>query len=904
MLRTDQNITIKRADYQPSAWLCSQLFLDIQLDPKHTVITATQTLAANPKATLKADLILDGDADLKLITVCVNESPLGQHEYSLTNDQLRIKASALPASGTFVLTTTSSVAPQSNSSLSGLYMSGGNFFTQCEAQGFRKITWFMDRPDIMSVYEVALSASRTDFPVLLSNGNLVEQGQLDDGRHFTRWSDPFPKPSYLFALVAGNLVANEQSIKKTNGKDALLQIWVKPGQLERTAHAMQALKDSIQWDNDRYGLDLDLDRFMIVAVDDFNMGAMENKGLNIFNSSYVFASPELATDTDYENIEAIVGHEYFHNWTGNRVTCRDWFQLTLKEGLTVFRDQEFSADMAAQACASEQEAASTRAVQRIQNASLLRRAQFAEDAGPMAHAIRPDSYQAIDNFYTVTVYEKGAEVIRMLQTLVGQEGFRKGMDVYFARHDGQAVTCDDFVAAIADANAVDLHQFKRWYSQAHTPVLIVTKRVVDAQHVELQIEQRLPDGQEPFHIPFALGLVNPAVATKNLSFSILADGKSNTPATTQLIELKNLVQTIQLQGDVLTDLSLAVPSLLRGFSAPVIIQYDYSVSDLATLAACDADAFNRWDAAQALALNAIKQRLVGQHDHAEQSGAAWINAVRQCLGDSSLSAAFKAEMMAMPAESLISDQVSDLDAMQLRQVRIALMQQLAQAMRNDWAAIYGECTTSGPYQPDPISVGKRALKQVLLGYWAMTGDADGVITTQYSNSDNMTEKFAALLASRFASLATRNTVFDAFAKEFGHEPLAMDKWYQAHASSIRSGDTPVLDTVKKLLADPRFDRNNPNRLRSLVAAFFTGNLAEFHLVDGSGYRFFEEQIILIDAANPQLGARFARAMDRWPQFAKANQVMMQKSLGVLQSHPSLSSSTREIVEKALHAKTK
>ena len=903
MLRTDQNVTIKRADYQASAWLCSQVILDFQLDPKLTVVTATQSLSQNPNATLKTDLIFDGDTDLKLIRVFVNEVALSVDDYSVSNDQLRVKASAVPANGPFVLKTISSLAPEANSSLSGLYMSGGNFFTQCEAQGFRKITWFMDRPDIMAVYEVTLTASRKEFPVLLSNGNLVAQGNLDDGRHFTRWEDPFPKPSYLFALVAGDLVVSEQSIKKTNGKDALLQIWVKPGQLERTSHAMQALKDSIRWDNERYGLDLDLDRFMIVAVDDFNMGAMENKGLNIFNSSCVFATPALATDADYESIEAIVGHEYFHNWTGNRVTCRDWFQLTLKEGLTVFRDQEFSADMAAQACTTEQEATSTLAVQRIQNVSLLRRVQFAEDAGPMAHAIRPDSYQAIDNFYTVTVYEKGAEVIRMMQTLVGRAGFRKGMDCYFARHDGQAVTCDDFIAAIADANAIDLNQFKRWYSQAHTPILAITKRVINSNQIELHIEQRLPAGQEPFHIPFALGLVNQTAPNQNLSFSVLAQSNPSALATTQLIELKERSQLVRLQGDGRADFSLAVPSLLRGFSAPVLIQYNYSVQDLGTLAAFDGDAFNRWDATQSLALNAITQKLAGQHDQSVQSGLAWIKAIQQCLGDMSLSAAFKAEMIIMPAETLISERVRDLDAIQLRTVRLALMQQLAIAMRSDWPGIYKACASNGPYKPDPVSIGKRALRQVLLGYWAMTGDADVVIISHYQNSDNMTEKLGALLASRFALLSTRNTVFEAFAKDFGHEPLAMDKWYQAHASSIRSGDTPVLEIVKKLLADPRFDRNNPNRLRSLIALFLLGNLAEFHQPDGSGYRFFEEQIILIDAANPQMAARFARAMDRWPQFAKANQVMMQKSLAVLQAHPSLSTGTREIVEKALRAKT-
>ena len=889
MLRTDQNVTIQRADYQASAWMCSHVSLNIQLDPKHTVITAIQTLAANPlaalntdvKTSLKTDLILDGDAGVKLINVFINDIALSPDDYLITNDQLRVKASAIPASGNVSLKTIGSMNPEANLTLSGLYMSGGNFFTQCEAQGFRAITWFMDRPDIMSVYDVTLSASRADFPVLLSNGNLIEHGILDSERHFTRWEDPFPKPSYLFALVAGNLVVNEQTIKKTNGKNALLQIWVKPGQLERTGHAMQALKDSIRWDNERFGLDLDLDRFMIVAVDDFNMGAMENKGLNIFNSSYVFATPELATDTDYESIEAIVGHEYFHNWTGNRVTCRDWFQLTLKEGLTVFRDQEFSADMAANACLTEQEANSTRAVQRIQNASVLRRFQFAEDAGPMAHAIRPDAYQAIDNFYTPTVYQKGAEVIRMMQTLVGQEGFRKGMDCYFARHDGQAVTCDDFIAAIADTNAIDLNQFKRWYSQAHTPVLRVTKRVIDSNLIELHIEQHLPAAQAPFHIPFALGLVSRAAPNQNLVFSVVARGQSFAPTKTHLIELKEQSQTIQCHGDGSTDFNFAVPSLLRGFSAPVIIQYDYSVSDLATLAASDDDAFNRWDAAQTLALNAITQNLAGQHDQASQSAMAWVNAIKQCLGDASLSAAFKAQMLQVPAETLISERVSELDVMQLRTVRLALMQQLAQAMRNDWAAIYNQCASSGPYRPDPLSIGKRALRQALLSYLAMTGDAQAVIVAHYSDSDNMTEKFGALLASRFANAATRDTVFDAFEKDFEHEPLAMDKWYQAHASSVRSGDTPVLHTVKKLLADPRFDRNNPNRLRALVSTFIMGNLAEFHQADGSGYHFFEEQIILIDAANPQIGARFARALDRWPQFTKANQVMMQKSLAVL-----------------------
>ncbi len=885
-MRTDQSITIHRSEYQPATHQCSRIKLTFDLDTTNTQVTAQHRLIPTKAGQV---LKLNGSADLQLVSIQIDDQALPTSRYAVDADTLSITG----IDQACTLTIVGKLNPETNKALSGLYVSGGNFFTQCEAEGFRRITWFQDRPDVMSLYEVLIRADAKAFPVLLSNGNLISSGPLPDGRHFAQWEDPFPKPCYLFALVAGNLVANEQTIMRHNGKSALLQVWVKPGQVDRTHHAMISLKKSIDWDVERFGLDLDLDRFMIVAVDDFNMGAMENKGLNLFNSAFVFATPLLASDTDYDSIESIVGHEYFHNWTGNRITCRDWFQLTLKEGLTVFRDQEFSADMAAKASANPQAAQSARAVNRIQAVALLRRAQFAEDAGPMAHPIRPESYSEIDNFYTVTVYEKGAEVIRMLQTLVGRDGFRKGMDLYFARHDGQAVRCEDFVAAIADANQIDLTQFSRWYSQAHTPIIKVSSHYDQKKRqLGLTFTQHLKPNQLAFHIPIVMGLIS--ASGENLRFAV--NDVASAANTQHTLELRELSQTFYI--DSVPD--GCVPSLAREFSAPVIIEYPYSIPDLALLARADHDAFNRWDAVQTLAIRACT---LSPTEPSKPETAALVLALSTALADPLLSPAFKAELLTLPAETALIEKIIPVDPQALRHVRLSLMKQIGQALEGLWPTLYQQNAVSGEYVFNPENAGKRALRQACLMYWALIGKADATIIHQYTNANNMTEKLGAMLASRLASDATEAQVFAAFANDYRNEPLALDKWLSAQASKMRTDpqQSPILETVQKLLAAPGFDRDNPNRLRAIFGAFVMGNPAEFHRVDGHAYDFWVDQIITIDATNPNLAARLARALDRWPQFTQPLQIAMKTALTRLAQTKGLSTGTLEIVNKALSA---
>jgi aminopeptidase N len=885
-MRTDQSVTVHRSEYLPATHRCSQIKLTFDLDTTNTQVTAQHSLMPTASGQV---LKLNGSADLHLISIQIDDQPLPSSRYTLEADTLSITG----IDHACTLTIVGKLNPETNKALSGLYVSGGNFFTQCEAEGFRRITWFQDRPDVMSLYEVLIRANAKAFPVLLSNGNLISSGPLPDGRHFAQWEDPFPKPCYLFALVAGYLVANEQTIMRHSGRSALLQVWVKPGQLDRTHHAMISLKKSIDWDVERFGLDLDLDRFMIVAVDDFNMGAMENKGLNLFNSAYVFATPLLASDTDYDSIESIVGHEYFHNWTGNRITCRDWFQLTLKEGLTVFRDQEFSADMAAKASANPKAAQSARAVNRIQAVALLRRAQFAEDAGPMAHPIRPDSYSEIDNFYTVTVYEKGAEVIRMMQTLVGRDGFREGMDLYFSRHDGQAVRCEEFVAAIADANQVDLTQFSRWYSQAHTPIIKVNSQYDQhKRQLALTFTQHLKPTQLAFHIPIVMGLIS--ANGENIQFAI--NDLASAANTEHTLELREMTQTFYI--DSVSD--GCVPSLARAFSAPVIIDYPYSIQDLALLARADHDAFNRWDAVQTLAIRACT---FSANEPSKPETAALILALSTALADPSLSPAFKAELLTLPAETVLIEKITPVNPQALRHVRLSLMKQVGQGLEGMWPTLYQQNEVSGDYSFTPENAGKRALRQACLTYWALTGKADTAIIDQYNKANNMTEKLGAMLASRLAGSATEARVLAAFANDYRDEPLALDKWLSAQATKVRTdpAQSPVLETVQKLLAAPGFDRDNPNRLRAIFGAFVLGNPAEFHRADGRAYDFWVNQIILIDATNPNLAARLARALDRWPQFTQPLQVAMKAALTRLAQTKGLSTGTLEIVNKALSA---
>jgi len=908
-MRTQQGVTIHRADYRPPAYLIDSIELAVDLDPKATIVRSHLVVRRAEGVDVGEPLRLDGEA-LELLAVALDGRTLAAGAFTHADDQLVLEG--VPAQ--FVLDITTRCSPEANTALSGLYVSNGNFYTQCEAQGFRRITFFPDRPDVMARYRVTVRAERARWPVLLSNGNLIAQGDCDGahpdagpvqtGWHWCTWEDPFPKPSYLFALVAGRLVVTESTFMRSSGRPALLQVWVEPGNEHKTGHAMRSLERSIRWDESRYGLELDLDRFMIVATGDFNMGAMENKGLNIFNTRYVFAHPRLATDQDFAGVESVVAHEYFHNWTGNRVTCRDWFQLTLKEGLTVFRDQEFSADMMAAQCESPSAAASARAVKRINDVRVLRTAQFPEDAGPMSHPIRPDAYQEINNFYTLTVYEKGAEVIRMLQTIAGRDGFRKGMDLYFARHDGQAVTCDDFVAAIADANGLDLTQFSRWYSQAGTPRVAVTVSVDAAEQVcELVVTQHTPatPGQPdklPLPIPFAIGMLaadgsaQPMITADEPTRALIRSIESGTA----LIELREASHRLRFKGIA----SRPVMSLGRGFSAPVIIEHNWSDAELELLAAHDSDPFNRWEAAQQRMLRAVLAVMRG--DDPEAAGAAVAALMRRLLDDPGLDPAFVDALISFPSEGFIAEQLDSVDPQRLRAARLAVRAAAARALEVRWASCYRALHDGAPWSVDLAAAGRRALKNAALAWWVEAGshEAAQAASAQFANADNMTDRSAALAALLRAGGEGRDQALAAFEREFADEPLVLDKWFSMQATALRlPGEPPVLERVKQLMSHPAFSLRNPNKVRSLITAFCTGNLAEFHQTDGTGYEFWADQVIALDVLNPQLAARLARALDRWPRYGRERAAGMRGALTRVAGHPGLSPDVAEIVGKAL-----
>ncbi|MEY3262716.1 MAG: aminopeptidase, partial [Pseudomonadota bacterium] len=862
------------------------------LEPGATRVAARSVLKRNPAAKQR-DLVLNGE-ELELVVIRMNGKTLNKRHYHLADGQLTIVNP--PDLVTLEIETV--LQPEKNTSLMGLYVSNGNFFTQCEAEGFRKITFFPDRPDVMATYRVMLRGDKARYPVLLSNGNLMEQGDLGDGRHYALWEDPFKKPSYLFALVAGQLVCEEQTLRLQSGRDVLLQVWVEPGNLDKTAHAMESLVKSIRWDEERFGLELDLDRFMIVAVGDFNMGAMENKGLNIFNTKFVLANSRIATDTDYANIESVVGHEYFHNWTGNRVTCRDWFQLSLKEGLTVFRDQEFSADMIG--------SASGRAVKRIEDVRVLRQAQFPEDAGPMAHPVRPDSYVEINNFYTVTIYEKGAEVVRMMQTLVGRDGFRKGMDLYFARHDGQAVTCDDFRAAMADANARDLSQFEQWYSQAGTP-RISARADYDAvaQTLTLELTQSCPatPGQPqklPLHIPVAVGLLNAQGVDLPLQLAgatLPEEAQVHAVPTTMVLELTQPSQYFVFTGIT----APPVPSLLRDFSAPVNLDFAYTDDELAFLFAHDSDPFNRWEAGQRLATRRLLTLAgAGQGDLAYQVNAQdtlLIGALRKLVNDKTLDPAFRELAISLPSEGMLAEQMAVIDPQSIHTARCALRRQLAQHLRADLLAAYQANHTPGAYRPDPLPAGRRALRNSVLSYLAELNDntAHKLIQDQLEHASNMTDRVAALAAMVNHHVPGVQQALQQFYDEFTDEPLVIDKWFTLQAAA----PVTTVAAVRKLMQHPAFTLKNPNRARSLIFAFCNANPAQFHVADGSGHAFWAEQVIALNAINPQVAARLARTMDRWRKYTPALQLSMQAALKKVAATKKLSKDVAEVINKSL-----
>ncbi|PYE23807.1 alanyl aminopeptidase [Paraburkholderia silvatlantica] len=886
---------IRRENYAPPAFLIDTVDLEFDLVPERTIVKSTLRVRRNPDAQPATHLELMGE-QLEFLGAAIDGRPYANvraHEHGLTIENV-------PEA--FTLTLTGACAPEANTTLSGLYVSSGNFFTQCEAEGFRRITWFLDRPDVMATYTVTLRADKIAYPVLLSNGNLIAEGELPDGRHYAKWEDPFRKPSYLFALVAGKLVALEERIRSGSGKEKLLQVWVEPHDLDKTRHAMDSLIHSIRWDEQRFGLELDLDRFMIVAVSDFNMGAMENKGLNIFNTKYVLANPETATDVDFANIEAVVGHEYFHNWTGNRVTCRDWFQLSLKEGLTVFRDQEFSAAMSG---GDENEAA--RATKRIEDVRVLRQMQFAEDAGPMAHPVRPESYVEINNFYTMTVYEKGAEVVRMYQTLLGRDGFRKGMDLYFQRHDGQAVTCDDFRHAMADANGRDLAQFERWYSQAGTPrVAVSTSYDEGTRCYSVTLTQGYANGapaaretqKGPLHIPFAIGLIGPDGADLPLRL----EGEAAAHGTTRVLELTDTQQTFTF-ADVMVK---PLPSLLRNFSAPVIVDYDYGNDELAFLLAHDSDAFNRWEAGQRLAtreLLALAARSAAGQPL--EINTALVDAFRRVLTDESLSPSFRELALMLPSETYLAEQMTESDPAAVHAARQFVRKQLATALRGEWLAAYERNVTPGAYEPTPEAAGHRGLKNLALSYLSELDDAAQAVrlaTAQYDAANNMTDRSAALSALLNVQAATGGDVarraLEDFYVRFEKEPLVIDKWFALQATQRGTAQRPTIETVRALMGHPAFNIKNPNRARSLIFSFCAANPAQFHAADGSGYAFWADQVIALDALNPQVAARLARNLELWRRFTPALRDAMRAALERVAAE-ARSRDVREIVEKAL-----
>jgi aminopeptidase N len=871
--------TIYHKDYTPPPFLIDRIELDVDIRAEDALVTAKLALRRNPAAPGTGPLLLDGD-ELELLSVALDGKRLAADRYTVTPERLVVPE----VPDAFSLETVSRIRPQKNTKLEGLYGTRNGFVTQCEAQGFRRITWFIDRPDVMARYVTTVHAERARCPVLLANGNLAASGEEPGGRHWARFDDPFPKPSYLFALVAAKLDALEEVFVTRSGREARLAVYVEPGKLDQAGWAMGCLKRAMRWDEERFGLELDLDQYKIVAVGDFNSGAMENKGLNIFNTKYVLARPDTATDLDYLNIDRVVAHEYFHNWTGNRVTCRDWFQLSLKEGLTVFRDQEYGSDTY------------SRAVSRIQEVRALRAAQFPEDAGPMAHPVRPQSYMEIRNFYTMTVYEKGAEVVRMQHTLLGEEGFRKGMDLYFRRHDGQAVTCDDFVQAMQDAGGVDLTQFRRWYDQAGTPVLDVAGEYdAAARAYTLTVRQHTPPTPDqpekrPLHIPFAVGLVG----ADGADLPLRLDGEAQAVGGSRVLSLKAERERFRF-----LDVGRPpVPSLLRNFSAPAIVNFAYSDADLAHLMAHDSDPFNRWEAGQRLAtrliLGGVAALRKGWEPEVPES---FLRAFGRLLEDARGDPAFAAEALALPSETYIAEQMEVVDPDAIHAARDGLRRRLAQALRAGFERAYEEYRVPGPYRPDAAAVGRRALRNLALGYLMELDDAAprAACLSQFRTADNMTDVMAALAALANCDCPERPAALEAFYAKWREEPLVVDKWLAVQASSRLPS---TLADVKRLVRHPAFQLHNPNKVYALIRSF-AANQVRFHAADGAGYAFLADVILELDALNPQVAARMARAFDRWRKFDAGRQAQARAALARVRDSAELSPDVFEVVSKAL-----
>jgi aminopeptidase N len=862
-----------RKDYQAPAYRIESVDLHFTLGEEATVVTSTLEVVRQTHAAVDAPLCLHGE-DLVLNWLKLDGQSLETKDYQLDEKTLTIHQ--VPAQ--FQLSCQVTIKPQENTQLSGLYKSSGNFCTQCEAEGFRRITYYLDRPDNMASFSTTIVADKHAYPVLLSNGNLIDSGELDNQQHFAKWQDPFKKPSYLFALVAGKLNVIEDSFTTMSQREIALRLFVQPGNEDKTAHALSALKQAMRWDEQQFGREYDLDIFMIVAVDDFNMGAMENKGLNIFNSQCVLANPQTATDEEYTYVTRVVAHEYFHNWTGNRVTCRDWFQLSLKEGLTVYRDQEFTCDV------------TSRDTRRIDDVIRLRNAQFAEDAGPLAHPVRPDSYIEINNFYTATVYEKGAEVIRMMQQLLGRDNFRKGMDLYFERHDGQAVTCDDFVKAMEDANGVDLDQFRLWYSQAGTPELDIEEQYhAETQTYRLQVKQHCPDtpgqaNKQAMHIPLAIALLD-------------KQGQE-IQGSAQILQVREFAQSFQF-----TEIKhKPTLSLLRGFSAPIKAHMAYTEEALAFLLRHDNDAFARWEAGQRLASRIILDNYqLGLQQAEYRAPSLLIESLRALLSetDAEISNALLAKILVLPSETYLQGQLSaEVDPVALHQARCFVRRAIAEQLQPQLQALYTANHTQQAYVYDNQAMTLRSLKNIALAYLTATNTADSIELAyqQFTQANNMTDSMAALHSLNHQATPQREQALQSFYQQWQHDSLVMDKWFSLQALS-ELPDT--LMQVKQLLQHPAFNFKNPNKVRALIASFASGNQAHFHTIDGAGYAFLAEQIIALNHYNPQIAARLVTPLSKWRKFDNARQQLMREQLERIMREPKLSDDVYECVEKSL-----
>src|SRR3989338_8572383 len=884
-MRTEQPKMIYLKDYQAPDYLIDETHLTFELFEDHTLVHAQLVMRSNPAAgSGLPPLVLDGQ-QLELLSVALDDRELSAGDYQLSDSHLTLQ----PTSASFVIDSSVRIHPESNTALEGLYKSSGMFCTQCEAEGFRKITYYLDRPDVMSKFTTTLNAAQHDYPVLLSNGNPIASGSDEGGRHWATWEDPFMKPAYLFALVAGDLWCVEDSFTTMSKRDVALRIYVEPENIDKCQHAMDSLKKSMTWDEEVYGREYDLDIFMIVAVNDFNMGAMENKGLNIFNSSCVLAKAETATDAAHQRVEAVVAHEYFHNWSGNRVTCRDWFQLSLKEGFTVFRDAEFSADM------------HSRTVKRIEDVAYLRTHQFAEDAGPMAHPVRPDAFMEISNFYTLTVYEKGSEVVRMIRPLVGAEGFRKGSDLYFARHDGQAVTCDDFIRSMEEANGIDLTQFKRWYSQAGTPRLEITESYdAAANSYRLHFRQSCPatPGQAeklPFVIPVELALLD--AQGRELPLQLVSENVAlGTSSVLQITEAEQAFTFVNLAEKPL-------PSLLRGFSAPIKLSFPYSRDQLMFLMQHDSDGFNRWEAGQQLSVQVL-QEMIGQHQRGEPLvlDQRLVEAYRTLLADDSLDQAMVAEMLSLPGEAYLTEISAVADVEAIHAAREFARTQLSDALFDLLWQRYQrnrEVSRASTYVAEAEHFARRSLQNIALSYLMLSGKAEvlAACLEQFENADNMTERLTALAVlvnSPFE--AEKATALASFADFFKDNPLVMDQWFSVQAACALPG---ALQRVEQLMQHPAFTLKNPNKVRSLIGAFAGQTLLGFHQADGSGYRFLADQVITLNALNPQIASRLLAPLTRWAKYGSARQAQMKEQLQRILAAGELSSDVYEVVSKSL-----